>query len=850
MVGDHLLPGEGRRQTKASVEEMRNNRSVRSLRAQFERGSVPPGPQRTKRAPRQRPSTKEELRAFLSQKADDPIPENVDQGVNDLIARFQQQREPLGERDQQRLHTAAPPSPENTDTFGDLVSRHPKTDPGQLESFRRTNLIAAAVAAPPVPVSNAQSLREMAVFAAHPNPQQRDPSIRRSVSAVGMDELMKKEDIYPYAENVETEDQDEDASDWGAGDVHIHELFREAELSAERAVHCDEQEDYIQAFELYWVVVELYYKVMPFLSPEEAVDVNERVQMYTRRCEVIRQAFEDDPEASEEHQADPQLVVEQEPAPAVTHESTTSMYAQETVAHTEPPAQTMPQAVSPAPISAIHNSASKSRKIPAEGSSRPPLGKTRTVQPALSSRHPESHRQPRSNNPEGSEKRAALPRTKSDVRESVSQAERTPKKNRKPSTLENDISLMQKRLPDYDAAEPGPGVPDAPRFGAASAAHRSSLSRPVSKRAVRQSTHSVSRERMQEMEERMQLMKNALHNFTVKRKHLGPARALELQITTLNANTFGDLKRLEPLSQEQEHKWSSELEVLLSMLREIKEARPGVGFHLRDDIAKHLPNLQNCDKNVQHTMRSFSALNGQVEYVDAETGGSSKGGRSRRKWWLKVPVVKRGGLTPNVRHVVEEAKKDMESVFKVAHEINLDVIKSMHVPNSFVEGLPRHARHLISKELKDGLTTWGMFKISDFMKDRNLYTREHAKELTGSLEKVALIWESKTTSKSFISRTLDIRGERGKNVLNAFRRCQNAIRDLRREFPTMSQTDLDSAKIQHNEDIGFAGLEAYSRALESRAARLLTRIRELLDVDNEEKNGSGLIRTNGGGRSG
>lgn len=50
----------------------------------------------------------------------------------------------------------------------------------------------------------------------------------------------------------------------------------------------------------------------------------------------------------------------------------------------------------------------------------------------------------------------------------------------------------------------------------------------------------------------------------------------------------------------------------------------------------------------------------------------------------------------------------------------------------------------------------------------------------------------------------------------------------------MQHTDLDMAKIQHNEDIGFAGLEAYSRALESRAYRLLTRIRELLDANAEE----------------
>lgn len=55
----------------------------------------------------------------------------------------------------------------------------------------------------------------------------------------------------------------------------------------------------------------------------------------------------------------------------------------------------------------------------------------------------------------------------------------------------------------------------------------------------------------------------------------------------------------------------------------------------------------------------------------------------------------------------------------------------------------------------------------------------------------------------------------------------------------MQHTDLDMAKIQNNEDIGLAGLEAYSRALESRAYRLLTRIRELLDANREAQSGEG-----------
>ncbi|CDF35463.1 unnamed protein product [Chondrus crispus] len=578
--------------------------------------------------------------------------------------------------------------------------------------------------------------------------------------------------------------------DWGAGDVYIRELFSEAEDTAERAVQCDENEEYFEAFELYWVVVDLYYKVIPFLTPEEGGDVHERIKMYTRRCEAIREAFEDDPEGQDEIQvriADATLVSAQK-QDQIQESFNAGMWN----AH---------------------------------------LGIAENVEQDASSYTYVQERAPNEESPtsvEGTAFQYAAP-------ENSGAAEKS-------AIAEREMSALQaNRFPDYSNTKPLAAIPEAPRnptavsLSASTKAHRNSLSRPISRSAVRASTSSVSRERVAEMQERVQVMQACLNNFTVKRKHLGPARALELHVTTLNANTFGDLKKLAPLAPELEHKWATELEVLLSMLQEIKEVRPGVGYALRDDISRHLPALERCDRSVRKTMRSFGALDGHVSYVERETAtNSARSGRSRRRWWVKVPVVVKGGLPPDVLRIVEEAEQEMRGVFKVCHEINVEVVKSMPVPQSFVEGLPKHARSLIQKELKEGLTTWGMFKVSDYMKDRNLWNKDNAKDITSSLEKVALIWEAKTSNKSFLSRTFDIRGERFHQAMTAFRRCQNAIRDLRREWPTMQHTDLDMAKIQHNEDIGHAGLEAYSRALESRAYRLLTRIRELLDANEEE----------------
>lgn len=544
--------------------------------------------------------------------------------------------------------------------------------------------------------------------------------------------------------------QSQPVSDWGAGDIYIRELFAEAEETAERAVQCDENEEYFEAFELYWVVVDLYSKVIPFLTPAEGVDVHERIKMYTRRCEAIREAFEDD---GEDDVVDAQNGLPHFPA----EQAGGSDLVMRTLSNMKLTGEdTIPR-----------NPAEKVRDLATiEGSH---------IQTPKKNTSAATH----------SKKEASRP----------SENPSTPKSTNRDGSPSG--ALRRTPYPDYPSERPLTNIPEAadPRsrpfligsgshgISASTQAHRDSLSRPISRSAARASTNSVSKEKVAEMQERVNLMQECLNNFTVKQKHLGPARALELAVTTLNANTFGDLKRLEPLSPEHEHKWATELEVLLSMLKEIKVMRPGIGYALREDISKHLPALERCDRSVRKTMRSFAALAGHVRYVERETaGGSAKGGRGRRRWWVKVPVVEKGGLREEVLKIVEEAEQEMRSVFKICHEINVDVVKSIPVPVCFVESLPKHARSLIPRELKEGLTTWGMFKVSDYMKDRNMWTKEAAKEITSSLEKVALIWEARTSNKSFLSRTFDIRGERFHQAMTAFRRCQNAIRDLRREW--------------------------------------------------------------------
>nr|AFK43206.1 unknown [Lotus japonicus] len=66
-------------------------------------------------------------------------------------------------------------------------------------------------------------------------------------------------------------------------------------------------------------------------------------------------------------------------------------------------------------------------------------------------------------------------------------------------------------------------------------------------------------------------------------------------------------------------------------------------------------------------------------------------------------------------------------------------------------------------------------------------------------------------------------------------RAENILLSLKQRFPGLTQTTLDTSKIQCNKDVGKAILEGYSRVLESMAFNIVARIDDLLYVDDLTK---------------
>ncbi|KAJ6311836.1 hypothetical protein OIU77_013564 [Salix suchowensis] len=66
-------------------------------------------------------------------------------------------------------------------------------------------------------------------------------------------------------------------------------------------------------------------------------------------------------------------------------------------------------------------------------------------------------------------------------------------------------------------------------------------------------------------------------------------------------------------------------------------------------------------------------------------------------------------------------------------------------------------------------------------------------------------------------------------------RAESLLLSMKQWFPNLTQTTLDTSKIQFNKDVGKSIIESYSRVLESLAFNIVARIDDLLYVDDLTK---------------
>ncbi|CAL5363716.1 hypothetical protein CsSME_00000880 [Camellia sinensis var. sinensis] len=330
-------------------------------------------------------------------------------------------------------------------------------------------------------------------------------------------------------------------------------------------------------------------------------------------------------------------------------------------------------------------------------------------------------------------------------------------------------------------------------------------------------------------------------------------------ITNLCATVFGQLWRLEPLPSEKKLMWRREMEWLLCVTDHIVELIPSwqtfpdgsklevMTCRPRADLLINLPALRKLDNMLIEILDSF--INTEFWYVDQgiiapEADGSASFRkpvqRQEEKWWLPVPRIPPGGLHEDTRKQLHHKRECANQILKAAMAINSIALAEMEVPESYLEALPKNGRASLGDVIYRYITS-DQFSSECLLDCLDLSSEHVALEIANRVEASIYVWRrrihskpvtnaNRSAAKSSWEMVKDLMIDGDKLVLLA-ERAESLLICLKQRFPGLTQTTLDTSKIQYNKDIGKSVLESYSRVLESLAFNIVARIDDLLYVD-------------------
>ncbi|XP_022157678.1 rop guanine nucleotide exchange factor 3-like [Momordica charantia] len=333
-------------------------------------------------------------------------------------------------------------------------------------------------------------------------------------------------------------------------------------------------------------------------------------------------------------------------------------------------------------------------------------------------------------------------------------------------------------------------------------------------------------------------------------------------ITNLYATVFGQNLKLEPLPAEKKAMWKREMACLLSVCDYIVEfftesqtlqdgtALEVMNSRARSDIYINLPALQKLDMMLLDILDRFH----NTEFWYAEKGSmSSNSTRSRsgsfrglplgkeEKWWLPVPCVPSCGLSEKSRKQLRNSRDCASQIHKAAMAINSTILAEMEIPESYVDTLPKSGKASIGDTIYRYMYSADKFSPEHLLDCLHITSEHEALELADRIEASMYTWRRKAClshSKSSWELVKDLMAETEKGDKNTIlaERAETLLLSLKQRFPELSQTTLDTSKIQYNRDVGQAVLESYSRVLEGLAFNLVAWIEDVLFADRSLRN--------------
>ncbi|MFS7942740.1 putative PRONE domain, Rop guanine nucleotide exchange factor [Helianthus anomalus] len=344
-------------------------------------------------------------------------------------------------------------------------------------------------------------------------------------------------------------------------------------------------------------------------------------------------------------------------------------------------------------------------------------------------------------------------------------------------------------------------------------------------------------------------------------KGVSTAVTISNAITNLYASMFGQHQKLEPLHPEKKMMWKREMNCLLSVCDYIVEFIPtshslqnGKAMEVmssrpRSDIYINLPALKKLDALLLEILDSFK----ETEFWYVEQGnmsGNSRSGSFRKiplpqrkdeKWWLPIPCVSPEGLSEKARKHLRQKRDSANQIHKAAMAINSSILAEMEIPHTYITSLPKCGRTSVGDTIYRYMTSGGKFSPDHLLDCLNISSEHEALELADRVEASMYTWRRKACAsysksswekvKQHVAETERV----DKNVVLA-ERADSLLFSLKQRYPELSQTTLDTSKIQYNMDVGQAILESYSRVLEGLAFNIVAWIDDVLFEDKSMRN--------------
>lgn len=330
-------------------------------------------------------------------------------------------------------------------------------------------------------------------------------------------------------------------------------------------------------------------------------------------------------------------------------------------------------------------------------------------------------------------------------------------------------------------------------------------------------------------------------------------------ITNLYASVFGQQQRLEPLHIEKKLMWKREMNCLLSVCDYILEFSPSLqtlkdGTTLevmesrpRSDIYINLPALKKLDAMLLDILDSFQETEFWYAEQGSMSGNSTRSGsfrkivqaqpqRKEEKWWLPVPCVPHGGLSEKSKKHLKQKHDRANQIHKAAMAINSGILAEMQIPESYMTSLPKSGKAILGDTIYRYMYNAEKFSPDLLLDSLNISSEHEALELADKVEAAMHTWRRKMCiaySKSSWDMVKDLMSDIDRNDKNHVlaARAETLLFCLKQRYPELSQTTLDTSKIQYNKDVGQAVLESYSRVLEGLAFNIVAWVDDVVFVD-------------------